>query len=314
MGAGHSRKGGGPAKAGLNKLRGNYNPSTTGYFLLSFKEDKMKVVNGETSELSLLGVIIKRHKRIVKEGWDRHMTYTFRVSHGGRHRTIQMVSDTLLTLYQNGWQPMAPTDFGSKKKQNIGNCLQATIMFKKKCDTIRASETYSSRQSVLSSAGSSRDWGDSCLCLETYGSNYLGFHEVSNTILHELVTSIQTDHGAGVSGVSVGVASVISDYTRDMPPVLPSHPDLINEKYVQIGGNPWVSDDLATCQSLQMAIIACLTKEGYKLSLDINLDLTSRVYFFIRDSDSNSDEVLIPDMAKMDIEGENRPTVIGSKS
>ena len=56
------------------------------------------------------------------------------------------------------------------------------------------------------------------------------------------------------------------------------------------------------------AIIACLTKERY------NLDLTSRVYFFIRDSDSNSDEVFVPDMAKMEIGGENRPTVIGSKS
>ena len=137
---------------------------------------------------------------------------------------------------------------------------------------------------------------------------------VPNTILHELVTSIQTDHKAGVCGVSISVASVISDYMQDMPPVLPSYSHLINEKYVQIGGNPWTSDDLATCESLQMSIIACLTRKGYRLSLDINMDLTSRVYFFIRDSDNNSDEVLVPDMSNMDIGGGNRTTVIRSKS
>ena len=208
---------------------------------------------------------------------------------------------------------MAPIDLGSKKKQVFRKGLQATVMFKKREDT-SASDSYSSRYSVLSSTGSSRDLGQSCLCLETCGSNYLGFHEVPNTILHELVTSIQTDHKAGVCGVSISVASVISDYMQNMPPVLQSYSHLINEKYVQIGGNPWTSDDLATCESLQMSIIACLTRKGYRLSLDINMDLTSRVYFFIKDSDNNSDEVLVPDMSNLDIGGGNRATVIRSKS
>ena len=42
---------------------------------------------------------------------------------------------------------------------------------------------------------------NTCLCLETYGSNYLGFHNISNTTLHEIITSIQADWPAGLLGV-----------------------------------------------------------------------------------------------------------------
>merc|ERR1712098_581542 len=213
MGAGHSRSKRGcvpvPAKAGKFQP-GSTN--TTGYFLLSFKGEKIKVVNADSSELTLLGLIIKRHSKIVNEGWDQNMSYTFRVLSYGHQNSIQMIADTLLTLYQNGWHPMAPVDLGSKKRAKIHHGLEATVMLKKKEDT------SSSRYSVLSYTGSSKDFGDSCLCLEIYGSNYLGFQEVSNTVLHDLVTSIQTDHRDGVTGVSVSMASVISDYARDMPP------------------------------------------------------------------------------------------------
>jgi len=309
MGAGHSRSKRGcvpvPAKAGKFQP-GSTN--TTGYFLLSFKGEKIKVVNADSSELTLLGLIIKRHSKIVKEGWDQNMSYTFRVLSYGHQNSIQMIADTLLTLYQNGWHPMAPVDLGSSKRVRTRHALQATVMFKKKEDT------SSSRYSVLSSTGSSKDFGESCLCLETYGSNYLGFHEVSNTVLHELVTSIQKDHKAGVSGVSVSVASVISDYTKDMPPVLQTSPSMVREKYIQIGGHPWIAEDSDTCENLQMLIIACLTTHGYKLSLDINMNLNSRVFFFIKDSDNNSDEVLVPDMSRMEIGWETRPVIIRSKS
>ena len=63
-----------------------------------------------------------------------------------------------------------------------------------------------------------------------------------------------------------------------------------------------------------MSIIACLTKDGYKLSMDINMDASSRVFFFIRDTESTSSEVLIPDMAKLRVGDYSRPTVIRSKS
>ena len=69
----------------------------------------------------------------------------------------------------------------------------------------------------------------SCICLETYGSDYLGFHAAPNTVLHDIVESIRTEYQAGVQGVSMGVASVISDYISDLPPI---HPDLLHEKYI----------------------------------------------------------------------------------
>jgi len=310
MGAGNSRsrRGTVPVKAGKFLHGANHPTSSNGYFLLTFKNDKIKVVNAEPSEISLLGTIIKRHSKILKESWDQNMSYTFRILDGGRQKTIQMVADSLLTFYQNGWHPMAPVDLGSKKRAKIHHSLEATVMLKKKEDTV------SSRYSVLSCTGSSKDFGDSCLCLEIYGSNYLGFHEVSNTVLHDLVTSIQTDHRDGVTGVSVSVASVISDYARDMPPVIQTTSKMVNEKFIRIGGNPWISDDVDICESLQMSIIACLTRNGYKLSLDINMDHTSRVFFFIKDSDNNANEVLIPDMSKMEMGGASRPVVIRSKS
>lgn len=315
MGAAHSRsrRGCGPAKSAKLKLGSNHLPSTEGYFLLSFKGDKIRVVNAKISELNLLCVIIKRHCRILKEGWDRHMTYSFRVSAGGKHCMIQLVADTLLSLYQNGWHPMAPLDLGVKRQAMSADGPQATICFKRK-EEQSPGDQYGSRYSILSSAGSSKDMEHSCVCLETYGSQYLGFHEAPNTILHDIVQAIQVEYMEGVQGVSMGVASVISDYIRDMPPTLAGHPDLVNEKYIQLGGNPWSSEDLVTRETLQMSIIACLTKEGYKLSMDITMDATSRVFFFIRDTESSSSEVLIPDMAKLSVGDYNRPTVVRSKS
>ena len=224
----------------------------------------MRVVNAEISELNLICIIIRRHCRILREGWDRHMTYSFRLSSAGRHCMIQLVADTLLSLYQNGWQPMTPLDLWMKKQFSSSTGPQATICFKKK-EEPRWSDQYGSRFSVLSSAGSSKDMENTCICLETYGSNYLGFHEASNTILHDIVTAIQNEYSEGVQGVSIGVASVISDYTRSMPPILPGHPDLVNEKYIQLGGNPWISDELLTLETLQMSIIGWIqVKHGYR--------------------------------------------------
>ena len=52
-----------------------------------------------------------------------------------------------------------------------------------------------------------------CLCLETYGSNLLGFHGVPNTVLHDLVTCVEREWGPGIAGISQGIYSVISDYS-----------------------------------------------------------------------------------------------------
>ena len=51
--------------------------SKGGYFILSFKSEKIKVVNADSAEISLLSQIIKRHGKIISEGWERHMTWAF---------------------------------------------------------------------------------------------------------------------------------------------------------------------------------------------------------------------------------------------
>ena len=190
---------------------------------------------------------------------------------------------TLLSLYQAGWEPMTPMDMGMRREKASGP--QTTICFKRReGSTATKTEDFGSTYSIFSKMGSSMDGENSCLCLEIFQANYLGFHEATNTVLHELVTTIQREWLPGIRGVSMGVASVITDYTTNMPPVLATHPQLRDERYIQLEGSPWQAgqeDPMAT-ESLQLAIIACLTREGYKLSMDINMEPKSRIFFFIR--------------------------------
>ena len=113
---------------------------------------------------------------------------------------------------------------------------------------------------------------------------------------------------------SNGVSSVISDYIVSMPTILPSDPSLLNEKFIQLQGDPWTSEDVKQTQRLQMCLIACLIKEGYKLCMDVNIDTTSRVFFFIKNTEDTFGEVLVPDMAGISIGRNNRPVVLRSKS
>ena len=72
MGAVHSRKGNGPAQcvSQMTKmtLGSTHPPPTTNNFMLSFKGDRVKVVNADSGELKLLTSIIRRHCPILKEG------------------------------------------------------------------------------------------------------------------------------------------------------------------------------------------------------------------------------------------------------
>ena len=269
---------------------------TTGYFMLSYKTDRVKVVNADSGELKLLTSIIRRHCQILKEGWDRHLTYSYRLKVVGRHSVIQLVADTLLSLYQAGWQPMTPMDMGLCREQST-NGSQTTICFKRKENT-KSSEGFTSSSSSLTRIGSSIEGENSCLCLEIFQSNYLGLHNASNTVLHELVTTIQKEWSPGIRGVSMGVASVITDYTTNMPPVLPTSPHLREEKYMQLEGQPWVGgqEDPVAKERLQQSIISCLAREGFKLSMDVNMEGNSVVYFFIRETEEHCGEVRVPSM------------------
>ena len=141
---------------------------------------------------------------------------------------IQLVADALLELYTAGWEPMTPIDMGVKGQEN--STTQTAICFKKRetaasrgleedPDLTGSKDTLGSSFS-LSGLPPERE-KDSCMCLETYQSNYLGFLNASNTVLYDLVNTVKQEWLPGIAGISMAVSSVISDYSRDTPEVLP---------------------------------------------------------------------------------------------
>lgn len=298
MGVGHSRKRPGTGASNENKftIGLNHTAANSGYFIMSLKEDKIKVVNAESSELKLLTILIRRHCKIVKEGWDRHLTYSYKLKVSGRHCMIQLVADTLLCLYKAGWQPMTPIDVVMQKHEGH----QTDICFRRGKDK---EELGSS--DLLSLIKGSETQENSCLCLETYQDTYLGFHNVCNEVLLDLVTTIKERWSPGIRGISIGVASVISDYCADMPRVLPGYSGIQKEKFMKLEGRPWSFDaqegkdidDSILAEKLQISIVACLSKQGYTLGMDINMDTTSRVFFFIRSVNDSTAEVRVPNNA-----------------
>ena len=79
----------------------------------------------------------------------------------------------------------------------------------------------------------------------------------------------------------------VSDYTANMPPVLSSASLGQLRKVVRLVGEPWA--DMETCERITMKMIAVLAGAGYKLSMPINIDADTKVYFFIRDPEEQSD-------------------------
>ena len=70
MGVAHSiPRRGGLAKPEEYKLGSHHLHAADAFFQMSFKGEKIQVVNAKLSEQHLLCVIIKRHVKIMKEGW-----------------------------------------------------------------------------------------------------------------------------------------------------------------------------------------------------------------------------------------------------
>ena len=135
MGTAHSRKkpasSSGVANVSRLTFGANVPPPKAGYFILSLKPDKIKVVNAEAGVLRLLTSVIKKHGRIAKEGWDRHLTYSYRLVVTGCQEMIHLVADTLMFLYQAGWEPMTPLQMSSNKnKQKAKGRVQLTFKCK----------------------------------------------------------------------------------------------------------------------------------------------------------------------------------------
>ena len=87
---------------------------------------------------------------------------------------------------------------------------------------------------------------------------------------HYLFISIINDWPPGLTGVSSGVFSVISDYIISMPNILPSDSTMMNQKYIQLAGDPWTNENPRETHQLQMCLIACLIK--------VNMSCLSTVY------------------------------------
>eukprot|EP00092_Neocalanus_flemingeri_P024436 GFUD01026496.1.p1 GENE.GFUD01026496.1~~GFUD01026496.1.p1 ORF type:complete len:378 (+),score=106.71 GFUD01026496.1:40-1173(+) len=292
MGASQSRGGRKQnGKLDSSKEVGHKVRSGGGYFILSFKDVKIKIVNIASSELKILTSIIKRHCKVSKEGWDRNMTYLFRLEKPEKNCLIKLVTDILLSLYKEGWEPMTPIDTASKADSK-NNSAQTSICFRRREDIENKTDSCYSLASV-----GVKEVSNECLCIETFQSNFISFHSVPNTVLHEIITRLQQDWTLGVKGVSIGVASVISDYTINMPPTL-NMVDQI-QKIIQLNGSPWSKDrdidkQIEETEQINMSIIAVLANAGFKLSMPINLENGSRVYFFIHDPEETSDQVKIP--------------------
>ena len=216
MGGAQSRRkpGSGPGSAVSSVARmtfgANIPPPKSGYFILSLRPDKIKVVNAEAVVLRLLATIIRRHVGIVKEGWDRHLTYCYRLRVSACHEMIQLVADTLMGLYQSGWEPMTPLETGTRRDKSgarLGDIVTSSrvdICFRNKEE---AGEVLGSSSSIRRESLVGDD--HSCLCLQTFRDSFLVCHNVSNTVLYEVVSAIQDKWAPGIQGVSVGVASVI---------------------------------------------------------------------------------------------------------
>ena len=103
----------------------------------------------------------------------------------------------------------------------------------------------------------------------------------------------------------------MQDYAKRMPPVLRGSRtgvDSLHDKHIKIEGRPWrleTSDTRETGnktgagdgEGLQTVIIGCVTKLGYRLSMDITLDVATntRVFFLIKTcGDATGSLVTVP--------------------
>ena len=302
------------------------------------KTDKIKVVNASGSVHKLLQAIIGRNSVILKSGWDRHLVFSYKLqkSTRNRHSLIQVLkpqlylityeltnelfpqltAELLLTLYRMGWEPMTPIDLpgGSRDGGNSSNQngqtdgskvvnMQTAICFRRGKNNNASQEHLSS----MSYDDIQKVWPNTmgverhdCLCLETFSENHLGFHDVPNTLLLDLVQCVSADWQPGLLGISEAVYSVISDYSTDSDmEVLSSFSAVDDRKYLQLRGSPWSQseegadlEDAIESENLTLSLIACLARAQYKLQISINMNSKTRVFFFIKDKENR--EVRLP--------------------
>ena len=269
MGAAHSRArpGVGPSKLKRSKKQDSSDQEESGgdcgYFILCLKmgeiRDRIKVVNANGAVLKLITSILGRHCTISKQGWDRHLAFSFKLQKpqgpSGRHALISLTSELLLTLYKIGWEPMTPIDLSVKGLENqtaicfrriplTGNTPAGTpklhnprvpkiLITEDRQPSIDNGDVRGSTTTINKYSSTIRQNSQDCLCLETYGKHYLGFHDVPNPVLYDLVQCVLSEWLPGVGGISAAISSVVSDYSVEMMnlPVLHNNNVLDTRRY-----------------------------------------------------------------------------------
>jgi hypothetical protein len=172
-------------------------------FKLSLSARHIQVLNSSNKELLLITPIIRCHCTVVREGWVKSMTYSYKIKKTTKICMIRLMSNVLSSLYQAGWDPLAPVEMGRQRTKK-----QTAICFRRR-QIIMGS---------LSRRGTSMDGETSGFSIELYHHNMLVFHSVPNSVLAELVTTASTSTVKGIAGVSRAVFSVISDYSSQRYP------------------------------------------------------------------------------------------------
>ena len=137
-----------------------------------------------------------------------------------------------------------------------------------------------------------------------FRNTYVGFHNVNNNNLLDLVQTIQDVWDPGVVGVSDGVMSVIKDYCRPSPPLLSGYSlDIQQNKFLKLSSLKYKQEEDSELykykhqDSLFRALVACLTKAEYKLGMDVSFDSSSRIFFFMKTQELKvNKEIKLPNM------------------
>ena len=305
--ASHKERKEGPRKT--QKPADTGETSRSQYFIISLKEERIQVVNANNTELKMISLIVRANCSVSKESWVKDMTYAFKFRKTDKHCMIHLVAKTLLSLYEAGWDPLTPVDMGGNKREK-----QTTICFRRRQESSTLSHTPHSSNSEAP-----------CLCLETYHHSYIGFHDVPNTLLNELVLASHSHWVEGIQGVSMAVSSVISDYNTSKHEVI-ERKEVREEgknKFIKLNGKPWNEElesetEQNATKKLEHSLIACLAEEGYKLSMVISMDTASRVFFFIRGQEDMQEVRMVEragaGMGSKDTLSIHRPIVTRSRS
>ena len=242
---------------------------TAGCFVISFSKEKIKIVNANSSDLRHISSVIKRYYLCLKEGWESHLTYIIKIDGQGVQALVPLMTDLFHMLYLSGWEPMTLAD----SCHTIENAKQyTTVCFKKKAPR------YGSYDSILDRGTENYS---RFLCIEMFKGNFLRFHGVENSLLNNLVECIQREWSPGVRAISMAIFSVLSDYALDLPPVFHAfkscHPE---DRFLQLYGKPFQSFQSDLTEDLYLSMIEVLNKEGYKTSIELNIESAGKLIFF----------------------------------